>query len=334
MNNIMKTITFCIALFAAVNTCGQDYYVIDLAEDKHDEQTISLRYKGIKLIHKMPDQRYSVRIDVTLEVSEPGIKKGNGADTLNCNRDSLIQNIMKATNEREVRSAIKKLESDANQENGSIGNGCYEQAIDEAKKETTELRSFYFDLEQNQTIYITITRPGRDDPWKITLRTPRATNYLSHFGFTFVMNGNKNSDRYYSRETAEGVYTITQMNENGEPFWKDLSLTANYIIPLSKKQRRIGWGINGGFGLNGNASFTVMAGGTLLFYDFLSLNICAGLYNRYKLKGEYIPGQQLTENLSVDQLNDYGLRPGLMFSLGFRLSKEQLQTPAEEKGTK
>jgi hypothetical protein len=95
---------------------------------------------------------------------------------------------------------------------------------------------------------------------------------------------------------------------------------------------KIGW--NGGFGLSGDAKFTIFTGPTILLNDFLSINLCAGLYNKYKLRGEYTEGQKITENLSLDQLNETGLRPSFIISIGFRLSKEQVQAAIENKGGK
>ncbi len=328
----MKAFFLFPLLISAAGVFGQKYYEIDLSRDEHDEQTISLDYEGIKLVNKLSGKPYSVQIEVELlSVAEDKVSQEVFFRNRTCVK-SLLTGLSDATDEKAVRDTLNALRAKRNK--NADDRACLEAALEVATRQTTETRSFYFELAKNQKIHITITRDGGAKSWKITLRTPREANYLSHFGFTFVPNGNRNSDRYYAKETADGVYTVTAMNENGEPFWKDLSLTANYIIPLTKQVRRVRLGVNGGFGLNGDASFSVMAGGTLLFYDFFSVNVNAGLHNRYKLKGEYAPGQELSENLSVDQLNDYGFRPALMVSLGFRLSKEQMQSPQEEKGEK
>lgn len=70
------------------------------------------------------------------------------------------------------------------------------------------------------------------------------------------------------------------------------------------------------------------------FFLFPLLISAAGVYGQKYYERVCPPGQELSENLSVDQLNDYGFRQALMVSLGFRLSKEQMQSPQEEKGEK
>jgi hypothetical protein len=95
---------------------------------------------------------------------------------------------------------------------------------------------------------------------------------------------------------------------------------------------KVGW--MAGFGISGNANFTVFTGPSIVMNDFLSLNVGYGLYNHARLKGEYAPDQRLDENLNFEQLHDEGLRPSLIISLGFRLSKEQMKDPIESIGGK
>jgi hypothetical protein len=331
----MKNLVTLFLMLATTWLYAQKYYPVDLSADNQHEQTISLDYNGIELVNKIPGATYTVKIEVEVEIHAEGAQEELLAPRV-CDA-GLLDKIKSSTNEAEVSAGMKALEKLTDDTKDPDKKPCLVQVLAEAKELTTEKNDFTFQLEKNQNIYITIARKADEEvvkTWQVTLRTPRTINYFSHFGFTFVPNGVKNSDKYFSKQTGTNLYTITQMNNNGSAFWKDLSLTANYIIPLVNLNHRVKFGWSGGFGINGEAKFTVFTGPSVLFDDFLSLSFNGGLHNRYKLKGEYTPGQELSENLSIDQLNERGLRPAFIISLGFRLSKEQLQAPIENKGDK
>jgi hypothetical protein len=336
----MRNLILILLLLSATGLSAQKYYKVDLSIDSHDEHTISIDHSGIELVNKLPGTDYFVKIEVETEVGKEADTKSTERLTKNACDPKLLDNVKKATTEKAVEEAIAAIEKLIEGEKDKDKKTCLEQALKEAAELTTEQTDFSFGLEKNQNIFIKIARKdtaGEEvKSWNITLRTPRTVNYITHFGFTFVPDGLRSSDRYFANETAPDIYTITQMNNNGSDFWKDVSLTVNYIIPICHltPNQRVKFGWNGAFGLSGDAKFTVMTGATVLFDDFLSLNFDMGLHNRYKLKGEYHPAQELAENLSIDQLNEMGLRPAFMISLGFRLSKEQLQADIENKGSK
>jgi hypothetical protein len=342
----MKNILAIFAFFSFANVWAQKYQEVDLSKSTSEQNTptISLNHKGIKLINKLPKGTYKVKIEV--EEEKDGIASAAYAAEevkpcydKNPKFKTAYDNLLQADDESKI-SNLKKALNDGLK---TATPDCTANLKIDATKligETEETSDFSFDLKKNQNITIIISRIDDDGKetknWTVTMQTPRTVNYISHFGFSYVPNGNRNSDKYFSKQTGTNAYTITQMNNNGQDFWKDLSLTANYIIPICNisKNEVVKFGWNGGFGLNGNANFTVFTGPTLLFDDFISLNLNLGLYNQYKLRGEYQSGQQITENLSIDQLNEQGLRPAFIISLGFRLSKEQLQAAIEKKGGK
>lgn len=331
----MKKLLIIVFVWISFYSHAQKMQEVDLSQDDFRDYVISLEHTGIKLKSKVPNVKYSVKIESEIETEAHDTKERTEVLEAASPCDRELSNIKSAEEESIVAASMVILEKLAGKEKEGECVAIHK----EATEITTEEVNFDFKLEKNQNIYVTISRAtakGAIKTWQVLLRTPRSVNYISHFGFTFVPNGDRNADRFYAKNTAVNQYTITRMNDNGFDFWKDLSLTANYIIPITNvtKDGLIKFGWNGGFGLNGQAKFTVFTGPTILFSDFLSVNFNAGLHHRYKLKGEYEPGQQLSEALSIDQLNEQGLRPAFMISLGFRLSKEQLQDAIKEIGKK
>lgn len=324
----MKTLQVILFVLAAVHVHGQEYFEIDLAGDREVEEAIGLQYSGVKLVN-MVQQNYTVKIDVELEAG------GQGPEIMAkvaCDVDAITTQVRTAATEPGVAKAITDLKTLIENETDAAKKECLKAALQHANDITSEVRKFYFDLEKNQNIYVTIKRGN--ETWKVKLKTLRAVNHITHFGFTFVPRGVRNSDRYFSKESAAGTYIITPLNDNGKGFWKDLSLTANYIIPVWRPLRKSNEfivAVNGGFGLGGDGKYVVMTGASFVIQEFLSISFNGGLHHGSKLKGEYERGQELTENLSVDQLNETGIQPAFMISLGFRLAKDVIQ-PVETRG--
>jgi hypothetical protein len=304
---------------------------IDLSRLRdHDSFHVNTDLAAINIINKISKAEYTVVIDEPKVISSEAAPAPRAmAAPCSTAEFSAVENAMTEDDVAKNMDALEKLiKTDAS---------CFQWQYDNAVSITTEKHSFPFSLDKDQQVFVTITREAKngltEKKWIVVLNTPRTVKYITHFGFTFVPNGIHNSDKCYSLETAPNAYTITRMNNNGKDFWQDLSLTANYIIPIFNitKNERVKFGWNAGFGVSTDAKFTVFTGPSVLFDDFASISFNGGLHNRYKLKGEYSVGQEINQNLSSDQLNESGLRPAFMISLGFRLSREQM-SPPEKKG--
>lgn len=313
---------------------AQEYYKVDLSKSYLDENTISLKYTGIKLINTLPKGNYKIKVKVEEErpaPPNPEAAKFLDADCMSENSDfkTAFDNLFNATSESIVPSLLSKLKTQKEALNDS--NACKAElvaAYEDLIKQTEETFNFTFDLAKNQNIIITIYRISQDGkeekPWNLILRTPRSVSYISHFGFTFSPNIIKEFDTYHAKATANEDYVITKY-QNEDQFWKDLSLTANFLIPFKAKGSDVRFAWMSGLGVGGDTRFTVFTGPALLVSDFTSLGLGFGVNYSHKLKGIYEPNQTIKEALTFDQLHDRGIRPTILLSLSFRLSKKQLQ---------
>jgi hypothetical protein len=238
----MKILFSIVALLATANVWAQKYQDIDLSlpTSKQSSPTIGLTYKGVKLVNKLPKGSYKIKVEV--EEEKDGIASGaySGAEIPKCYQDNpkfktAYDNLLGADDETKVKDLITAL----NAELKSVTKDCAPTLKTDADKlisETEETSDFTFDLKKNQNITVNIYRiddNGNEvNKWTVVLQTPRTVNYFSHFGFTYVPNGSPNSDRFFSKkdDTNANTYIITRMNNNGADFWKDLSITANYIV--------------------------------------------------------------------------------------------------------
>lgn len=319
---------------------------VDLSKKILDEKTIGLNYKGIKLINKTTKGFYKVSITVEQEPFGPDEGDEQSIEETDACFKEDFKVAYEALEAEENEAEIPQRKDELDKGFKKLDNSC--QASLKSKYELLKKQTEYevaFDfapLKRNQNIIVTIERINTDDnsvikSWIIILRTPRTVNYITHFGMTFAPNGERGSENFFSKADTANTYLIKKMNKNGEDFWKDLSLTANFIVyPFKFKNEdayiKVGWAA--GFGISGDAKFTIFTGPSIVLSDFISLNFAGGLYNRTRLKGEYEPNQRITENLNFDQLHEKGLRPSFIISLGFRLSKEQLQEAIQTVGGK
>jgi len=336
----MKLPILLLLLFMSLISNAQGYKKIDLAVENHNESTIDIETLGIQLINKLPFKDYLISVEVSEERSGTPLNQLAGADEC-LELQTKYKNVRtKLINEKEE----KNIEIDIKALKDTLDNIADADCKEVLKKDFADLEAatidkpynFGFKLKKNQNIIVTIKRSKPSaKSWTIVFRTPRTVNYITHFGLTFVPNGEDVSKNFYCKADTGSTYLIKKMNKNGKDFWKDLSLTANFIVyPFKVKNDnaniKIGW--VAGFGISGDAKFTVFTGPSVVFSDFISLSVGPGLYNCTRLKGEYSPDQRINENLNFDQLHEKGLRPNVIISLGFRLSKEQLQEAIESIG--
>jgi hypothetical protein len=333
-------IIFCLSFtLATFVSNGQKYFEVDLSKRSLLEPTIDLNYTGIKIVNKLRLKDYKIKVRV--EQEKPGSQDASLASLTSddCFKkytafstafDNLKNEVKDEVNMPGLKTKLKtELEKINDNECKPLLTTAYENLL----AETEEIVGFTFDLEKNQNIFVTISRlddNGEEEKvWEIVLRTPRSVSFLSHFGFTFSPNLIKEPDTYYSKEISQDNYTITKLQNNGSEFWKDLSLTANFLLPINRAKNKGKGEVTpawmAGFGIGGDARFTVFTGPALLHSDFLSLGLGFGVNYSHKLKGTYSPNESIKENLNFDQLHERGIRPTILLSLSFRLSKKQLQ---------
>lgn len=340
------TLLLVLAIFATLRGYSQ-LPQIDLGRDQNgNERVIDIDCRGFEIINKMPEGSYQYKISVeeaTVEVpslsTSNGASAANGCDSIMANYIQAYNNLKGATAESLVAQFIKTLQ--AEKKNITQANmGCYnslDMNADILIDATSEANGFDFKLKKGQIIKIVINRLNNgtneiEKTWIVFFKTPPRVDFLTHFGFTFSPGLVKRSTKYFAKQGTDNHYTITEMNDNGDEFWDDLSLTANFIYPFWYEKNpndalHFAW--MAGFGINGDAKFTVFTGPSVLLSDFMSIGLGFGVSNQYKLNGQYKAGDVITENLNFDQLHSKGLVGDILLTLTFRLTKKQLQSETE-----
>lgn len=342
----MKAKLLLLFSFFTAASFSQKLPEIDLSKNLNaDETVIDLNCGGFKILNKLPDGMYQYKISVTESMiklpeytASSGASLAGGDPCADIMKDYIkaYNDLLNEKDEKNVEKWVKALNTEKKKLVEGDNKQCYDQSekkADELIIKTSESRNFDFTLKKGQTITILINRLSGDGTkvektWTVVFKTPDRIDFLSHFGFTFSPGFVKRPTHYFAKQGANDQYVITEMNDNGPDFWDDLSLTANFIFPFGYQKNpdeplHFAW--MGGFGINGDAKFTVFTGPCLLLSDFTSIGIGFGVSNQYKLNGQYKPGDVITENLNFDQLHSRGLVGDILITLTFRLSKTQLQ---------
>jgi len=323
---------------------GQKYAQIDLGSRNSKEVSIGLEFNGIEVISLCPSKTYKFKMKVE-EIKDGGESSvASGVEILDSfNSFRIAYNDLKTImNESEVKEKIKNLENEYKKiEDGNIKKSDLRILKDELISQTKEIIYFDFGLRKNQLIrfWVFEVDEGKEiKEWYNSFSTPTGLNFVTHFGFTYGLNTFKTPNNFYSFDIgspggASDSFKVTKLNSNGADFLKDLSITANFLFPIRNKRNKgesdLKFAWLAGFGLGGETRFSVFTGPALMLQDFVALGFVIGMTNTYKLNGIYKEGQILKENLNFDQLHQTGIRPDLMFTLSFRLSKKQVSGEVE-----
>ncbi|MGF6928503.1 hypothetical protein QFZ48_004003 [Chitinophaga sp. W2I13] len=353
-------VLFISLLLAGCLTYGQKPVELDLSNKIGSDKTIGLKTTGIKLLNMSLQYNYKIKITVREEADNASQNGGEmGSDACHEANPKFVGFLVSLQNEKD-EAKVKDLIDSVNKvlkdlKTSDCKNTLQKEAdavIEKTKREYSfESLTANFTLKNNQDIIVTIEAYSADGTkadkaWQFILRTPRSVSYLTHFGFTFSPNLIKGPDQFFSKASGKSIlspttdsFTIKRKSNNGTDFWKDLSITANFIMPVkfNRKQEQpnmFNFAWSAGFGVGGDARFTVFTGPTLLVSDFFAVSLAGGVSYAYKLKGEYEEGQGLMQSLDFDQLHDRGIRPNILLSFSFRLSKDELSKAVEKIGGK
>ncbi|SKC99140.1 hypothetical protein SAMN05660461_1381 [Chitinophaga ginsengisegetis] len=356
----MKRLVLVLSLISLYYfTYGQNYVELDLSS-KSGDKTIGLTTPGVKLINMSLQNKYRVRVTVQQEKGSSS-QFGDEAGADSCNEAhpkivKLITSLQAEKDEVKVAEWITLINDSLSDKSLGKCKDDLQKAAAKVIEKTMKEYSFEsltanFSLKKNQNIIVTVDAVddkgnNLDKHWEFMLRTPRSVSYITHFGFTFSPNIIKEPSQYFSKAAGKSIsspdvdsFTIKRRNNNGTDFWKDLSITANFLMPinLNRKQEELNnfnlaW--CAGFGVSGDARFTVFTGPSMLVSDWAALTLGFGASYAYKLKGEYEEGQGLLQSLDFDQLHERGIRPTVLLSFSFRFSREQLGKAIEKIGGK
>lgn len=328
---------YFILLTASQNIFGQSsdpdkQIVFDLSNKISSTQTIDLNKKGITFINLVPGKReqYSFSINMKEDPIPPFTLSTTSASEC-ANADSTLNaaiiGVQNSQTEEDVDKNLKKLKAEM-KKLSSANQACIDFCNALIDK-TTYTQPFLFNLKNNQTITVTVTRKFQTKEkkdtsatWTQTFKTPEKSPWLTHFGFTYQPNIISKYNQFYSKADTSNAnrFTITKLNGHQTRFWQNISPTIMFSYPIRQKDSANYWAFSAIAATN-FSTFSAGAG----FSRVIGVNVALGtgimFTQKYVLNGQYKEGDIIKTNLTYDQLHEKKWGPEIYFTIAFRFDK-------------
>ncbi|HYG14151.1 MAG TPA: hypothetical protein VEC12_00250 [Bacteroidia bacterium] len=352
-----RIILLSLAALLTITTFGQ--LTIDLSETHSITKTIDITVKPKLTIQNMlpalPEGcQYVVEINQEEKIIPP-ISAG-GLNTLveaqkkdlpKCVKEKEFMerydNLKSAGDEAEIKKYVKELNEYIN---GVLDTECInmgKQLIGLTIKEI----DLALPIKYNQVIKVFIYKrcDGKNvQIWEYTYKTPDKTPWKTMLGFTVIPNILNPVTNYYTKQSDinSTEYVVSPLNNQRKDFFENVSPT--FMVqwaPLRKYNHSwkaifsnnfYQFGFTGGLSLNfaGESSLAnVMAGPSIVIADNMSLSFGLIMTRKSVLRGNYVPDEIVTEQLTFDQLHEKRYMVEYFFSLAFRFD----QNPFKRKET-
>jgi hypothetical protein len=309
---------------------------MDLAIQEEGETSVESVEPGeaftLKIVNRMPNQRYTVKIERKREVLEPLNLPIRAAAPGDCSAvvSNFQANLANAEDEQDVAAKI----SEARLEAAKCPAPATTQ-VETVVRERTEFRSREYPkgLSRGESLIVTVTRGAGADQkkWILEITTGRSGEWRVLYGFNYVPD---NDDHFFLREntTTAGTYDIVE--ERGD---NDLNFVPTIFASWqANRPGALSWGLSGGMGFDSDKPH-VFVGPTVVFRQNISLNLGLVMHERRRLDPQLDRTKPLPTLLDNEKLyRTDGYRPNWYIGIGFRFDKnpfeggEKPAPPAEE----
>jgi hypothetical protein len=222
------------------------------------------------------------------------------------------------TDETKIPQEVSALQTDITGADAACAN--YIVQANQAIAATSQVRalSLPVTLGDGDVLKITISRGSVK--WEFDYGTPTLNHWTVYYGFTYSPDILTHFRNYYANPNGNNTYTITAMNgQYNRNTFQNLSPSVLFTYRFFKKDNAIcKFGLTGGFQYN-TQTLGALAGPSIVIADNISINTGIGFLQKYRLKGQYTPGQIISDNLDFSQLHDQIWTFDMFFSIGFNI---------------
>lgn len=265
------------------------------------------------VVKHTPPPPLSIPTGVSSDAAAGG--KGGACKPLNDATDALL----KETSESNIPNLIASLQKEIK----SAPAGC-EADVKEANKaiDATTTSIVLTDpivIGKGDEAQITISRDK--NAWVFTFKNERVSHWTTYYGFTYVPDILTKFTNYYASEQAGGTYLISKMNSKNKNVLQNISPTVMFTYRFFDEKdpdKFLKTGITAGMMYNSEV-LGAMFGPSLVFGDNVTVNTGISFVQKYRLKGQYVNGQTIQDNLDFDQLHDKIWTYDFFFSIGINL---------------
>jgi hypothetical protein len=139
-------------------------------------------------------------------------------------------------------------------------------------------------------------------------------NWVASYGFGIIPN---NDQRFYSKATDTDTFEVTRKRDNGGV---DPTAAVFYTwLPSERENSDWNWGIAGGMGVD-HSNLALFLGFHMTFNQNIGVVVGGAMHQEARLRGEFDEGQEVTENLTSDALEEKVNEPTWFIALTMRFA--------------
>lgn len=232
-----------------------------------------------------------------------------------CLLDSLYQELMKLTDEFEV----KKFYSSIDFEN--IGCNNRNVVLFKLKfQQATTWESDTFTVKKGQDIEIVVKRIIDSDNSKIKnwkFKTPKKGEWVTSYGLNIVSRWTSSEQHYFSSRIQGDTTYVIKKERNKEKANFSASAFFTYI---PNNEKSVPAAFTAGIGTDTD-NLSLYLGGSAVIHTNIMINIGFAGHLKYDLLGEYIEGQTIYEDLDFNQLHKKVVSVNPFIGLSFRFGE-------------
>ena len=184
------------------------------------------------------------------------------------------------------------------------------------------------EIRPGDKITITVTRDDKNK-WTYVFQTETISHSKIYYGFSYLFsNCLTQFPAYYSKADTGNTFLVTRSNSTTRNVLKNITPTFMYSYLFFKNPDAVAkFGLTAGFMLD-MSNPSVMVSPSLIIGDNVSLNLGLAFTQKDQLKGQYMDGQRIKDNLDFDQLHNKIWTYDLFFSIGFHFDNNPFKKKA------
>lgn len=230
---------------------------------------------------------------------------------------SLVKDIEGAADEKKVAEITAKIRAEVG------GAHCSPEEVQaiEAGLARAESEVGTFDLRAGEQLTIVVARGDGKKTWTRVATAGARGRWEVSYGAAMFPD---RDEVFFARAKGDSKYEVAQ--EEHRDGYKVAPAIFFTWLPASRQLRNWSWGPTAGLGVKSDRP-TVFAGWSVTYNWNLSLIVGAGLVSESRLNGRYKadPPQELTENLTADQLNQKVYQLRWMAAVVFRFGSNPFE---------
>ncbi len=310
MRVCVSAVLFCLVLAGGWAEAAD--VVLDLSGDRKVTRSVAPQDLRFIIVNRLPKGTYTVSV-VTKIIPIPPLPDikfpSSGFSSAACDDLTLAAAALdKASDEKQVSTAIAgirdRLATAACTDPATI------QRATAAVASTVNVIDGTYPVSYGTSVTVLITRGT--DSWEFVFDGGSRGEWLVTYGVAITPADDQG---YFSKVAGENKFAVTAETEAD----RLRMIPSVYYTWLDRRfaNRLFSPGITAGFGLKDDAP-AVFAGASLLHNWNLQFAVGVTIAKHERLRGQYAPGQELSENLTTEQLNEGVFRPSLGFVISFR----------------